>query len=135
MATKTNTGETIYHLDTPMREGKEGFIGMLFGQFLKGATLLTSDGFSITDTRIEIYTHFLISMVPGEKKREAIREAMVKEVEEKLELAKKNRASNEELGRIRLLTCIKHIGKVTDYTDLHVGVSIENRLGFVAAKQ
>lgn len=122
--------EKIYTLDIPQREGKEGFIGTHFSLMLQIGKLISNTEFKQTDFRLQYMTHFLISMIPGKKDREALRTEMLKEITE----AQKKFDSNEEKGRATQLICIKYIGSVMDFIDLHIGVSKENKIGFMVKK-
>lgn len=116
-----------YTLDIPQREGKEGYIGTLLGLFLKMGGIMAQSDFSETDKRIEYMTQFLISMVPGRKLRKEIRDALKKDIEERT----KGLTKNEDKARERNLVCLEYIGEVMDWTDKHIGVTKENKVGFV----
>ncbi len=116
-------------LDVPMREGKDGYVGTLFSLFLRMGGILADAGFRETDMRVEYMTHFMISLVPGKKQRQEIREQLRKDIEAKLK--EDNSGDQDAKARIRNMVCLEYIGVVGDFIDKHVGISTENRLGFV----
>lgn len=134
MAEKLEDGSKLYTLDIPQREGKEGYIGMQFQLFIKVGGIMADAQFTPTDMRIEYMTHFLISMIPGKTNRRTIRDELKTEIDKRLDEEKKKlneNLTNEQTGRIRNMTCLEMIGQVMDFTDKHVGVSKENKIGFV----
>lgn len=127
-------GSKLYTLDIPQREGKEGYIGMLFQLFIKVGGIMADAQFTATDMRIEYMVHFLISLVPGKTNRKTIRDELKTEIEKRLEDERKKlneNLTNEQIGRIRNMTCLEMMGYIMDFTDKHVGVSKENKIGFV----
>ncbi len=127
-------GSKLFTLDIPQREGKEGYIGTHFSLFLRIGGVLGDAHFSATDLRIEYMTHFLISLIPGRKNRADIRDRLRKDIDKNLTEEKKTigeNLTNEQIGRVRNMTCIEYMGEVMDFVDKHVGVSKENKIGFV----
>ncbi len=125
--TMNNENESKYlTLDIPQREGKDGYIGTLFGLYLKFGGIISDIGFKENDVRIYYMTKFLINLIPGKRNRAEIKEKMKNEIAE----AMKNCSSNDERMRIRNDICLDYIGDVHDFVDKHVGVSKENKIGF-----
>lgn len=126
-------GETIYRLNIPQREGKEGYVGMLFSMMLRVGGIMADHAFTNTDLRIEYMTHFLIALVPGKRNRKTIRDGLNNEIKSRLLQEGKDNGSelnDEQKARIRNMVCLEYIGEVIDFTDKHVGVSSENKIGF-----
>ena len=120
-------------LEIPQREGKEGYIGMLFGLMLKTGSVMADANFRPTDMRIEYMTHFMIALIPGKRNRQTIRDGLREEMEKRLKQAKDENGSDlneEQKSRVRNMTCLEYIGDVIDFTDKHIGVSRENKIGF-----
>jgi hypothetical protein len=128
-------GNTFYPLELPAREGKEGYVGTIFSLFLRFGAVMGEANFQSTDMRIEFMTHFMISLIPGRKNRAKVRDELKETLTQRLKEAQKNNngeeLNNEQKGRITNMTCLEIIGLIMDFTDLHVGVSSENRLGYV----
>ena len=118
--------EQIITLEVPQREGKEGYIGTFFALFLRLGTMIGDANLKDTDNRIRNMTNMMISLIPGKKRRSAIRKEMNAEIENRI----KGITGNEEKARVRNDVCIEFMGNVTDFIDLHIGVDIENRIGF-----
>lgn len=119
-----NDNQSLF-IDMPMREGKEGYIGMLYNIQIKFAAILASDSFAKTDMRPLYLTHFLISMIPDEKIRGELRKNLNSDIEQKIN----NVVSNEDRVRIQNLVCIEHVGKVMEFIDQHVGISMKLDIG------
>ena len=118
--------EKFLTLDIPQREGKEGYIGTVFSLYLRMGSILAEANFKDSDPRIYFFTKFMIGLIPGEKNRGIINNAMDKELEEIF----KSNLNNEEKSRKRNEVCINYVGKIHDFIDKHIGVSRENRIGF-----
>lgn len=125
----------IYTLDIPQREGKEGFVGMFFSTWLNMQAVLKSPEFSREPMRIYYMSQIMISMIPGEANREKIRNDLKKNLEEAREAYRKETNTNviPENQSIHILieATMKTLGSVSDFIDKHVGVSVENKVGFV----
>ncbi len=128
-------GSKFLTLDIPSREGKEGYIGTIFSLFLRMGSIMSEPNFQPTDMRIEYMLHFMIALVPGKKNRLKMRNELNELLEIRLREARlKNggeELNNEQRGRITNLVCLESLGDVTDFADKHVGVSSENKIGFV----
>lgn len=128
MATQpNNTAEHTITLDVPQREGKEGYIGTIFGLYLRLGGIMSDPGFRETDIRLYYMAKLLINLIPGKKNRAEIKERMKKEIETALKDVK----DNETRMRLKNEICLDYIGEVHDFMDKHLGVSAENRIGFV----
>lgn len=121
----TNKEETNI-LDLPQREGKDGYIGTLFGLYLKFGGIMAEPNLKETDIRIYYMTKFILNLIPGPKNRAKIKEKMRAEIEEKT----KSLSSNEERLRVRNEVCLEYIGELHDFVDKHLGISSENRVGY-----
>lgn len=131
---KLEDGSKLFTLDIPQREGKEGYIGTHFSLFLRIGGVLGDATFTSTDLRIEYMTHFLISLIPGKRNRANIRDSLRNDIDKNLADERKKvgeNLTNEQIGRVRNMTCIEYMGEVMDFVDKHVGVSKENKIGFV----
>lgn len=128
-------GSKFYPLEIPAREGKEGYIGTIFSLFLRLGSIMGEQNFQPTDMRIEYMTQFMISLMPGKKRRVLMRQNLKELLEARLKEAQDKNGgeelNNEQRGRITNIVCLECLGDITDFTDLHVGVSAENRLGYV----
>jgi len=118
--------DQIITLEVPQREGKEGYMGTFFSLFLRLGTMIGDANLKDTDNRIRNMTNLMISLIPGKKNRTTIRKEMNQEIENRL----KGINDNETRARIRNDICIEYMGNVTDFIDLHIGVDVENRIGF-----
>ncbi len=125
MAEQTPEGK-YFTLDIPQREGKDGYIGTVFGLYLTLGGVIADSNFKDTDIRIYYMVKFLINLIPGEETRTKINNEMKNEIE----VALKNITNNDERSRKRNDICYDYIGKVHDFIDKHVGVSKENKIGF-----
>jgi len=123
--------EKYFTLDIPQREGRDGYIGTIFSLYLRLGGVIADGNFRDSDIRVYYMTKFLISLIPGEKNRIAIRDAMKKEIDGAL----KSITNNDEKGRKRNEICLDYIGRVHDFVDKHVGVSTENKIGFCVRPQ
>ena len=123
--------EKYFTLDIPQREGRDGYIGTIFSLYLRLGGVIADGNFRDSDIRVYYMTKFLISLIPGEKNRKAIRDDLKKEIDEAL----KSITNNDEKGRKRNEICLDYIGKVHDFMDKHVGVSTENKIGFCVRPQ
>ena len=122
-------GRMLY-LDVPQKEGKEGYVGTLFSLILRTGSILADANFKDTDMRVEYMTHFLISLIPNPQKRKEIRAALKKDIEERIK--EDGSGDQDTKARSRNMVCLEYIGIVGDFIDTHIGLSVENRLGFVA---
>lgn len=124
--------EEYITLDLPQREGKEGYIGTMFTLVLKMGTILADANFKETDMRVEYMTQFMISLIPGKKARKEIREQLHNDIAERLKTD--TSADQDAKARLRNMVCLEYIGIVGDFMDKHVGISKENKIGFVIKK-
>lgn len=111
--------------DISKRTGTEGYVGMLFQLYLSMGNLITDNSFNESSHRLEMLTHFIISLVPDADRRAKIRT----DLREKIHEALKPCTTNDDKVFARNMACIEIIGLVIDYTDEHVGVSDLNKLG------
>lgn len=135
MTYQNDQGQEIYSFDIPVREGKEGYVGMHFGLMLKMGSLMAEANRQATDNRIEYMTQFMISLIPGRKNRKVIREGLKIEINKRLEEERKlagTDLTNDQVGTVRNLTSVEYVGEVMDFIDKHIGVDKENRIGTVA---
>ena len=123
--------EKYFTLDIPQREGRDGYIGTIFSLYLRLGGVIADSNFRDSDIRVYYMTKFLISLIPGEKNRKAIRDELKKDIDEAL----KGISNNDERGRKRNEVCLDYIGRVHDFMDKHVGVSTENKIGFCVRPQ
>lgn len=127
-------GNEVFNLDIPLREGTPGYLGMFYAVYLRMAGVLSDAAFNQTDLRPILMFQFLVSMIPGEEHRAAIRSVYERRIAEYTEAAQKETGttglSNEEAYRISLRAALETVGEVTDFTDEHIGISNENKLGF-----
>lgn len=135
MSHQNDQGEQVYTFDIPVREGKDGYVGMHFGLMLKMGSLMAEANRQATDNRIEYLTQFMISLIPGRKNRKVIRDGLKTEINKRLEEERKaagNDLTNDQIGAIRNMTSVEYVGEVMDFIDKHIGVDKENRIGTVA---
>jgi len=137
MPRKLDDGSLMYTLGIPHYETDPTYIGILMGLLFKLGNILSSPEYNYTDLRVEAMTHFLISLVIGEKKAQKLRNELQSLIEERLnkEQEKTGEAlTNEQIGRIRHMTCIEFINRIINEVDTHLGIATEHQLGFVVKK-
>ena len=129
--------EKLLTFDIPQREGKEGFIGTFFTLYLNMSSILRSPEFIKEPMRVYYLTKLIIASVPGKKNRDEIKKAL----NERIDSMKKQRLqksdvplTEEENNHILIDASLDVLGDVSDFIDKHVGVSRENKLGFVIKK-
>lgn len=127
--------DKIYSLDIPQREGKEGYVGTFFTLYLKLGTILQAPEFSKEPIRLFYMSEFIISLIPDETARIKVRSSM-KARRQTLEAEyKKDKGSTElskqEKDHILIQASLQTIGDVSDYIDKHIGISDQNKIGFV----
>lgn len=125
--------ERLITFDIPQKEGKEGYVGTLFGLILKLGTILTDTNLKHTDIRIEYLMQLFISLIPEYKVRDEIRRSL----KEDIDIYYKNNgtATNEQKAREVNMIHLNHLGYIMEYIDLHIGIAINNKIGFSARKR
>lgn len=127
--------DKIYSLDIPQREGKEGYVGTFFTLYLKLGTILQAPEFSKEPIRLFYMSEFIISLIPNEVSRAEVR-TMMKTRRQELETELKKEKgikelSHQEKDHVLIQASLQTIGFVSDYIDKHIGMSDQNKIGFV----
>ena len=130
--------DKLYTLDIPQRDGSVGYVGTFFTLYLKLATILQSPEFSKEPIRVYYMSKFIISLIPGEDKRNEIKK-LLKETKITIEEEyRKDRGysatsvlSQQEKDHILIISTIDSLGGVSDFIDKHIGLSKKNKVGFI----
>jgi len=130
--------DKLYTLDIPQRDGSVGYIGTFFTLYLKLATVLQSPEFSKEPIRVYYMSKFIISLIPGEEKREEIKKLLKTTKATTEEEYRKDRGytathqlSQQEKDHILITSTIDSLGCVSDFIDKHIGLSKKNKVGFI----
>ncbi len=127
-------GSKLFTFNEPQREGREGYVSTFFSMYLKLANVLCAPEHDPIDGRGKYMTKFIISLVPGKKNRDLLKDELKNKINAEIEEFKKlngHEPDNAERGRIELEASLDTLGLVSDFVDKHIGVSNENKLGFV----
>ena len=128
MSEEIPDGKSLITLDFPQRDGKPGYTGTMFSLYLRMGGIITDPTFKEHDARLYFMTRLMISMCPGVKRRQE----MTKKLKEDINEAIKGKANNEEKMKARNEVCLDALGDIFAVVDLHLGLSVESRVGFVA---
>jgi hypothetical protein len=131
-----STEETVYTLNIPELDGKEGYVAAFFQRFKEIGSILSSADFFREPIRINMMCELIIAQIPQEKRRKEVRAKAVEIYDElKKERIKElgRQLKDIELSECLLLSSIRAMGFVTDYVEKFIGLSEENKIGFVKA--
>ena len=132
MSYKDASGDKVYTLDYPQLEGKAGYIGTFFTLYLRLGNMFDRPDFGKEPVKIRLFTKLIISMIPKKERRDTIN----KYIKERFEQLKKERTdtgiklTDADIGYILIESALDGLGDVTDYIDKHVGINVENKVGF-----
>jgi len=129
MAQRIDDNSERLTLDIPKREGKEGYIGTMLQLYLKMGGIIAEANFTNNDLRVEYMTHFMLSTIPSKEKRIEIRQRLRERITNEVDADKL--MTNEQKNKKKNLICIEFMGETMDWIDEHLGISVENKIGFV----
>jgi hypothetical protein len=133
MSQKTTEGK-MFTLDIPQREAKDGYLLTLFTSHLNLESVLKSPEFSHEPIRVYYLALSRISLITSQKQQEEIYRELENKIQELENDYKKKynvtTLTDAQQNHILIVASIKTMGKVSIWGDKHMGISIENKVGF-----
>lgn len=116
--------------DIPQRDGKDGYVGVMFSAYLKILSILQSPDHGTQPIAIYFIVHGFISGIPDpdEYKKIIIEfETLIVDLQKnRLKISAKKELTDEENRLCIIEASMKIIHKVFNYIDKHTGISKSN---------
>ncbi len=133
MSQKTPEGKT-FTLDIPQREAKDGYLLSIFTSHLNLESVLKSPEFSQEPIRVYYLALSRISLITSQKQQDEVYQDLENKIQELENEYKKSHniqtLTDSQQSHILIVASIKTMGKVSIWADKHMGISIENKVGF-----
>ena len=129
-------GSKLYTIDgMPQKEGVPGYIGTFLKSWQNVQAIITSAEFSHEPIRVYYMVEAIISQIPDEEARKKIRADLDVRYKDTMEQFKTENdmdtLTKEDKSHCLVVAALRTLGMTTDYVDKHIGVSKNNRVGFV----
>lgn len=120
---KQEDGNFVFE-NVPMREGKDGYLGLLFRGYQAFQTVMTDPSYSDTDIRVMHLTKLMITSVSDKKIRNVIWKYLAEEIPKRVREEEKLKSlSNKEISQIKFDVCMECISLIMEFVDDFVGIS------------
>lgn len=119
--------ENMQVLDVQMRSGKDGYIGIMVGNFSRMAFIIASE--KMQPANMYYMANLIISMIPGQDIRQELIQTFKNKIKEiKEEKLKEGYPENVAKDISISAASVFMVGEATDFLNLHLGITKEARV-------
>lgn len=128
MGYKEKSGEVVFA--SPKGEMKYSYFDLIMRQMEHLGAMISHEESGFSNSRIPLMVNFIISHVPEGEMRMEMREDLRKRLEKRL----KDVVGSEDRTMITVQTYVEIVGHIADYLESYMGITKENRLGFIGVE-